>query len=80
MAKQETVNEWLNRTHKERYEKGKIYKIMNPIGDTLISECSSSDLYYPQWWVNDVLHNRIVVEVEETETQIIVTTRKLGRE
>ena len=80
MKSEETVNEWLKRTHKERYEKAKSYQIINPRGDRLISECSSSDVYYPQWWINDVLHNRIVVEVEETDTQYIVTARKLGRE
>lgn len=74
----ETVNEWLGRTHKERYNKNKSYCIINPFGDRLISECSSD--VHPQWWVDDVLHNRIVVEVEETDTQYIVTARKLGRE
>lgn len=77
LKKQETVNDWLKRTHKERYEKNKSYQIIDPFGYRLISECSS-DLN--QWWVNDVLHNRIVVEVEETETQFIVTARKLGTE
>jgi hypothetical protein len=79
ITKQETVGDWLNRTHKERYDKTKSYCIINPRGDRLISECSSLDVHYPQWWINDVLYNRIVVEVEETETQIIVTARKLGR-
>lgn len=79
-VKMETVKEWLDRTHKERYNKTKSYLIINPRGDRLISECSSSDLYYPQWWISDVLHNHIVVEVEETDTQYIVTARKLGRE
>lgn len=74
----ETVNDWLKRTHKERYEKNKSYLIIDPAGYTLLSECSS---YLPsQWFVNHVLHNRIVVEVEETDTQYIVTARKLGRE
>ena len=77
-VKMETVKEWLDRTHKERYNKNKSYQIINPIGDSLINECSSE--VYPQWWVDDVLHNRIVVEVEETDTQYIVTARKLGRE
>lgn len=76
----ETVKEWLDRTHKERYNKNKSYQIINPCGDRLISEYSSLDVYHPQWWVNDVLYNRIVVEVEETDTQYIVTARKLGRE
>lgn len=74
----ETVNDWLKRTHKERYKKNKSYLIIDPAGYTLLSECSS-DLP-SQWFVNDVLHTRIVVEVEETDTQYIVTARKLGRE
>lgn len=74
----ETVSDWLKRTHKERYEKNKSYLIIDPAGYTLLSECSS-DLP-SQWFVNDVLHNRIVVEVEETDTQYIVTASKLGRE
>lgn len=78
MKKQETVNDWLKRTHEERYEKAKNYRIIDPAGYTLLSECSS--VLPPQWFVNDVLHGRIVVEVDETETQFIVTTRKLGRE
>ena len=73
----ETVNDWLKRTHKERYEKNKSYLIIDPAGYRLISECSSE---LNQWLVNDVLHSRIVVEVDETETQFIVTARKLGRE
>lgn len=76
--KTETVNDWLNRTHKERYEKNKSYLIIDPAGYTLLSEYSS--VLPPQWFVNDVLHGRIVVEVDETETQFIVTARKLGRE
>lgn len=77
-TKQETVNEWLKRTHEERYEKNKSYRIIGPDGYTLLSEYYST---YPSlWWLNDVLHNRIVVEVEETDTQYIVTARKLGRE
>lgn len=78
MKKQETVNDWLKRTHEERYEKAKNYLIIDPAGYTLLRECSST--YPPQWFVNDVLHGRIVVEVDETETQFIVTARKLGRE
>lgn len=78
MKNQETVNDWLKRTHKERYEKNKSYLIIDPAGYRLISEYSS-DLP-SQWFVNDVLHSRIVVEVDETETQFIVTARKLGRE
>ena len=78
MAQQETVNDWLNRTHKERYEKNKSYRILDPAGYILLSECQST--YPPQWYINDVLHSRIVVEVDETETQFIVTARKLGRE
>lgn len=74
----ETVNEWLNRTHKERFEKNKSYLIIDPFGYMLLSEYPLQ--LYPQWWVNDVLHTSIVVEVEETETQFIVTARKLGRE
>lgn len=80
MKKQETVNDWLKRTHNERYEKNKSYQIINPIGDILISECPFYTQFYPKWWVNDVLHNRIVVDVEETSTQYIVTARTLGRE
>ena len=78
MKPEETVNEWLNRTHKERYDKNKSYQIIDPSGHMLLSEYPSQ--LYPQWWVNDVLHTSIVVEVEETETQFIVTARKLGRE
>lgn len=74
----ETVNDWLNRTHKERYEKAKNFQIISPAGYKLLSECSS--VLPPQCFVNDVLHSRIVVEVDETETQFIVTARKLGRE
>lgn len=80
MKQSETVSDWLKRTHKERYDKNKSYQIINPIGDILISEWSPLDVYYPQWWINDVLHNRIVVDVEETSTQYIVTARKLERE
>lgn len=78
MTNQETVNEWLNRTHKERYEKNKSYLIIDTAGYTLLKEYSST--YPPHWFFNDVLHTRIVVEVDETETQFIVTARKLGRE
>lgn len=74
----ESVSDWLNRTHKERYEKNKSYRIIGASGDDLLREYSSQ--VYPQWWVNDVLHNRVVVDVEETDTQFIVTARKLGRE
>lgn len=74
----ESVSDWLDRTHKERYKKNKSYQIIDPAGYRLISECSSDS--YPQWWINDVLHTRIVVEVEETDTQYIVTARRLGRE
>ena len=77
MKQSETVADWLKRTHKERYEKNKSYIIIDPAGYRLISECSSD---WNQWWVNDVLHSRIVVEVDETDTQYIVTARKLGRE
>lgn len=78
MKKQETVNDWLKRTHNERYEKNKSYLIIDPAGYTLLSEYNST--YPPHWFFMDVLHTRIVVEVEETETQYIVTARKLGRE
>lgn len=78
MKQSETVSDWLKRTHKERYEKNKSYIIIDPAGYTLISECSST--YPPHWFFNDVLHSRVVVEVDETETQFIVTARKLGRE
>ena len=77
MSNQETVGDWLNRTHQERYEKNKSYRIINPAGYRVLSE-SSADLY-PQWWVNDVLHNRVVEIVEETETQFIVTAGRPGR-
>lgn len=78
MTNQETVADWLNRTHKERYEKNKSYLIIDPAGYTLLKEYSST--YPPHWFFTDVLHSRIVVEVDETETQFIVTARKLGRE
>lgn len=78
MKQSETVADWLKRTHKERYEKNKSYLILDPAGYTLLSEYSST--YQPHWFLNDVLHSRIVVEVDETETQFIVTARKLGRE
>ena len=78
MKQSETVADWLKRTHKERYEKNKSYLIIDPAGYTLLSEDSST--YPPHWFFNDVLHGRIVVEVDETDTQYIVTARKLGRE
>ena len=71
---QETVNKWLNRTHEERYEKNKGYRIISVSGYTLLSKYSST---YPSlWWLNDVLHNRVVANVEETETQFIVTVKR----
>lgn len=69
-----TVKEWLDRTHEERYNKTKSYCIINPFGVRLFSECSSE--VYPQWWITYMLHTCIVVNVEETDTQFIVTARR----
>lgn len=71
---QETVNEWFNRTHKERYEKNKSYRIIGASGYTVLREYSSE--VYPQWWYNDMLHNYVVVNVKETDTQFIVTVKR----
>lgn len=73
MTKLETVKSWLNRTHKERYEKCKNYRIIDVAKNILLSETCS---YYTSSWFYDDVMKRYVSEVEETNKEFIVTARR----
>lgn len=73
MTKLETVKSWLSRTHKERYEKCKNYRITDVAGSILLSETCS---YYPTRWFYDDIMKRYVSKVEETDECFTVTARR----
>lgn len=69
----ELVNDWLTRTHKERYEKCKNYRIIGVSGYVLLSE---TDSYLPSKWFYNEVMKMYVSKVEETDEWFTVTARR----
>lgn len=68
----ETVKEWLKRTHDERYDKCKNYKIISSAGYVLWNEASCC---FDIQWYNRVME-MYIASVEETDKWFIVTAKR----